>query len=117
MLLFKNCFFLKKRALHLIEIMICKRYKLLESFIFMLGYLLFRVEPFTPVGRYTHSSALVEKKLYFFGGYNGGKCSNEVFYLDLSRSFNIATPPWIDLTQNAKIPFRSCWGTVSLNDK
>ncbi|CAI2185519.1 3153_t:CDS:2, partial [Funneliformis geosporum] len=67
--------------------------------------------------RYAASSVLVENKLYFFGGYIGGKCSNEVFYLDLSRSFNLATPPWIDLTLNAKIPFRSCWGTVSLNNK
>ncbi|CAI2174136.1 16956_t:CDS:2, partial [Funneliformis geosporum] len=76
------------------------------------------VDSFTPVGRYAHSSALIRNKLVFFGGINDkGFCLNEVFYLDLSRSFNIVTPPWIDLTLNSRIPFKSCWGTVSPNDK
>jgi len=80
--------------------------------------LFFRVEPFTPVGRLAHSSVLVGNKLYFFGGANNsGYCSNKVFYLDVSISFNSKVPPWVDLTQNAGIPFRSCWGTVSLNKK
>ncbi len=72
----------------------------------------FRAESFTPVGRIGHSSVLVENKLYFFGGADGG-CFNEVFYLDVSKSFDFAVPPWVDL---AGIPFKSCWGTVSLND-
>ncbi|CAI2163846.1 4819_t:CDS:2 [Funneliformis geosporum] len=73
---------------------------------------------FIPVGRYAHSSVLVGDKLYFFGGMNNDlKCLNEVFYLDVSRPFKTAVPPWVDLTQNAEIPFKSCWATVSLNAK
>ncbi|CAI2179216.1 2712_t:CDS:2, partial [Funneliformis geosporum] len=74
---------------------------------------------FTPEGRLAHSTVLVENKLYFFGGFveNAKSCTNQVFYLDLSQSFNLAAPPWISLTQNAGIPFKSCWGTALLNDK
>ncbi|CAI2194708.1 19075_t:CDS:2, partial [Funneliformis geosporum] len=74
---------------------------------------------FTPEGRLSHYSVLVGNKLYFFGGYvdNAKSCTNQVFYLDLSQSFNLAVPPWVSLTQNAGIPFKSCWGTTLLNDK
>ncbi|CAI2189311.1 20090_t:CDS:2, partial [Funneliformis geosporum] len=74
---------------------------------------------FTPEGRLAHSTVLVGNKLYFFGGYvdNAKSCTNQVFYLDLSQSFNLAVPPWVSLTQNAGIPFKSCWGTALLNDK
>ncbi|CAI2188850.1 408_t:CDS:2, partial [Funneliformis geosporum] len=72
------------------------------------------VKSFTPVRRYGHSSVLIENKLYFFNGFTGHQCSNKTFYLDLSRSFNLATPPWIEITP--EITFRSCYETVSLND-
>ena len=75
------------------------------------------VESFTPTGRLAHSSILVENKLYFFGGaLNGKSCSNEVFYLDVSQSFDMAAPPWNDLTPNAGIPFKSVSGTASFSD-
>src|SRR6266498_496639 len=100
--------------------MIYKKYKTFNlCFILILYYLFFRVESFTPVGRIGHSSVLVGDKLYFFGGISDADVYglNEVFYLNVSKSFNLAVPPWFDLTQNAGIPFKSCWGTVSLNDK
>jgi len=98
--------------------MVYKKYKTFNlCFILILSYSFFRVESFIPVERLAHSSALVGDKLYFFGGFSTGSCSNEVFYLDVSKSFNFAIPPWVDLTQNAGILFKSCWGTVSLNDK
>ncbi|CAI2168470.1 3647_t:CDS:2 [Funneliformis geosporum] len=76
--------------------MTCKKYKL---FLFL-----------------AHSSALVGNKLYFFGGErDDGFCTNEVFYLDASQSFNLVNPPWVDLTLNAGLLFRSCWATVSFN--
>ncbi|CAI2184974.1 11743_t:CDS:2, partial [Funneliformis geosporum] len=82
-------------------------------------YLFFKVGSFTPEGRLAHSTVLVENKLYFFGGYvdNANTCTNQVFYLDLSQSFILTAPPWVSLTQNAGIPFKSCWGTALLNDK
>ncbi|CAI2179923.1 12940_t:CDS:2 [Funneliformis geosporum] len=92
----------------------CKKYNI---FIFMLSYLIFRVVSFTPEGRLAHSSVLVGNKLYFLGGRVSKSCTNQVFYLDLSQSFDLTTPPWISLTQNAGIPFKSCWGTALLNDK
>jgi len=71
---------------------------------------------FTPRGRLGHSSVLVENKLYFFGGYRTDGCVDEVFALDLSESFNLTAPPWIDLKSSVGMPFNSCWGTVSFND-
>ncbi|KAF0538911.1 galactose oxidase [Gigaspora margarita] len=43
-----------------------------------------------PSSRSSQASTLVGTRLYFFGG----GASTEVWYLDLSNSFNISTPPW-----------------------
>ncbi|RIB01125.1 hypothetical protein C2G38_2231788 [Gigaspora rosea] len=43
-----------------------------------------------PRSRSNQASTLVGTRLYFFGGGS----STEVWYLDLSSSFNISTPPW-----------------------
>jgi N-acetylneuraminic acid mutarotase len=85
--------------------------------ILILSIFIIRVESFTPKERAVHSSALVGTKLYFFGGsIINDFSSNEVFYLDVSQTFNFASPPLTDLTASAKIPFGSEWGTVSLID-
>src|ERR1043165_3798454 len=85
--------------------------------ILILGIFIIGVESFTPKGRAGHSTALVGTKLYFFGGsIENDFSSNEVFYLDVSQTFNFASPPWTDLTATAKILFGSEWGTVSLID-
>ncbi len=76
----------------------------------------FEVETFTPLGRWTHSSVLVGNKLYFFGGASEKSCSNEVFYLDVSQQFSIEFPPFIDITANEGIPFKSCRGTTLLRE-
>src|ERR1044072_9472540 len=94
-------------------------YYKLYFIVFIFFCLFLEIESFTPAGRFAHSSVLVENKnnLYFFGGETGkfeGPCTNEVFSLDVARSFNAEVPPWNDLTSKAGIPFRSCWGTVSL---
>src|SRR6266540_3281462 len=101
----------------LIEIMTYKKLKSINlCFVFVLSYLFFGVESFTPVGRMGHSSILAEDMLYFFGG-NNSDFMNEVFYLDVSKSFNSKTPPWTDLTQGSGIPFKSSWATVSLKEQ
>src|SRR6266542_6656530 len=92
--------FLFKKTLHILYILI-------------LGILI-KVEPFTPQARVGHSSVLVENKLYFFGGNNLSNNFDEVFYLNTSKTFNITSQPWIDLTASAKIPFGSSWSTVLL---
>ena len=85
--------------------------------ILILGIFIIGVESFTPKGRAAHNTALVGSKLYFFGGsIVNDFSSNEVFYLDVSQTFNVAAPSWTDLTASAKIPFGSEWGTVSLID-
>src|ERR1043165_8953752 len=82
-------------------------------FIFALVYLFLEIESLTPGGRYAHSSVLVENKIYFFGGEkNDTSSSNEAFYLDVSRPFNIASPPLYDLPV---MPIKSAWGTASLS--
>ena len=88
----------------------------LSSFLIFTLCLFLKVESFTPTGRYGHSSVVVGNRLYFFGGNkNSFNCSNEVFYLDISQPFNIASPPWMDLTSNEGMPVNSCWGAVSLS--
>ncbi|RIB07628.1 hypothetical protein C2G38_2147477 [Gigaspora rosea] len=48
-----------------------------------------------PNPRCQQTSALVGTKLYFFGGLiSRNSISNEVWYLDLSNSFNVTTPQW-----------------------
>jgi N-acetylneuraminic acid mutarotase len=87
-------------------------------YLFFIISLFLEVESFIPGGRLAHSSVLVENKLYFLGGVvdnDNNFCSNEVFYLDVSKPFNMQAPLWTDLTPNAGIPFRSCFGSVSLN--
>lgn len=83
----------------------------------ILIFVFFGVESYTPIGRLTHSSVLVGNNLYFFGGqYGNGSISNEVFYLNLSRSFDVENPPWFDLTSTASIPFGSYFATVASNN-
>src|SRR6266487_3670790 len=96
--------FLFKKTLHIFYILI------------IIGIFIIKVEPFTPQARAAHSSILVGNKLYYFGGTNVSNNFDEVFYLDTSQTFNIASQPWIDLTASAKIPFGSAWSTVSLID-
>jgi hypothetical protein len=91
-------------------------YNYVSFYLFFIVYLFLEIESFTPAGRLGHSSVLVGKKIYFFGGVINGVGSNEVFYLDFSQSFNIEVPPWNDLTPRAGIPFKSYWGTASLSD-
>ncbi|RHZ89590.1 hypothetical protein Glove_13g128 [Diversispora epigaea] len=43
--------------------------------------------------RHSHGNALVGSNLYILGGNN----SNEAFYVDLSSSFDVNSPPWITL--------------------
>ncbi|KAF0501091.1 galactose oxidase [Gigaspora margarita] len=56
-----------------------------------------------PKPRYQQTSSLIGNRLYFFGGdlsttdyknYSAMNLTNEVWYLDLSSSFNTATPRW-----------------------
>ncbi|KAF0548096.1 galactose oxidase [Gigaspora margarita] len=56
-----------------------------------------------PNPRYQQTSSLIGNRLYFFGGNispivnnndNADNITNEIWYLDLSGSFNTATPPW-----------------------
>src|SRR6266542_1009328 len=99
--------------------MTCHNHISFYLFFILLIYPFFEVETFTPIGRHGHSSVLVENKIYFFGGtidVEGGS-TNEVFYLDVSQQFNIAFPPFNDVTANEGIPFNSSFGTVSSRDK
>src|SRR3954454_13619442 len=93
-------------------------YNYVSFYLSIFIYLFLKVESFTPTAHLSHSSVLVKNKLYFFGGITELErfCSNDVFYLDVSQPFNIQAPPWNDLTPNAGMPFKSCYGTVSLSN-
>ncbi|KAF0549467.1 galactose oxidase [Gigaspora margarita] len=68
-------------------------YYILFLVIFCLPYY-FVICQNVPSPRGQQTSTLVGTRLYFFGGYTNISPSNEVWYLDLSSSFNISTPPW-----------------------
>ncbi|CAI2182423.1 19557_t:CDS:2 [Funneliformis geosporum] len=93
----------------------CKIYKSLNCFfILILSYLIFEVESFTPAGRLAHSSVLVVNRIYFFGGVDDQSNDlSEVFYLDLSKPFDMATPSWKDMSATSAIPFRSAFATTA----
>ncbi|GBC02324.1 hypothetical protein RclHR1_04570011 [Rhizophagus clarus] len=92
------------------------RFNVLYFVIVVLNHLLFEVESFTPLGRLAHTSVLVENKLYFIGGITNDplKASKELFYLDVSKQFDVSTPPWVDTT--ITIPFRSSYATVAMRN-
>ncbi|CAG8446272.1 3610_t:CDS:2 [Acaulospora colombiana] len=67
---------------------------------------------FTPYARVGQTQALVGTKLFYAGGYTGltQAYSNELFYLNLSSSFQASNPPWVSLT-NANIPISPTYST------
>ncbi|EXX66894.1 uncharacterized protein OCT59_023201 [Rhizophagus irregularis] len=73
-----------------------------------------------PVERHGHSAVLVDKKLYFFGGESVfGKLKNsihldQILYIDLSKPFNTANPPFEEVI-NAPMPFGSSYATAFLS--
>ncbi|CAG8709158.1 15491_t:CDS:2 [Cetraspora pellucida] len=87
----------------------------------MLFFLIFTVSLFVsvviskPEGRYAAASALVDYRLYFIGGqFQDGTISSELFYLDLSTSFNandVTSPRWSNLSST---PVASAWATATV---
>src|ERR1043166_7035162 len=72
------------------------------------------VKSFTPEGRDSHSSIIIDSKLYFFGGVISSELiSNEVFYLDLLQPIDVNKLSWNDITPNASIPFGSVKAMIS----
>ncbi|KAF0442578.1 galactose oxidase [Gigaspora margarita] len=66
-----------------------------------------------PSPRHEQTSTLVGTRLYFFGGPTSTiSVYNEVWYLDLSSSFNISTPPWY---RDAVMPVGYFFGTSCLS--
>ncbi|GBC05232.1 hypothetical protein RclHR1_06110006 [Rhizophagus clarus] len=82
--------------------------------ILVLGIFVIKIDSF--VGeRVGHSTVLIDSKLYFFGGIKiDSYCSDEIFYLDVSKSFDIDSPPWKKLIDYTKIPFASASAAMSL---
>ncbi|KAF0549484.1 galactose oxidase [Gigaspora margarita] len=62
--------------------------------------------------RRQQASTLVDSRLYFFGGGTDTIVSSEVWYLDLSSSFNISTPSW---HSNVVMPVGYNFGTSCLS--
>ena len=81
---------------------------------FIFGYLFFEIESFVPLGRLAHTAITVDNKLYFFGGDISGYDTTEVFYLDLTKPFNVISSSWNDISTSSAIPFRSTWAAIAL---
>ncbi|RHZ88875.1 hypothetical protein Glove_21g300 [Diversispora epigaea] len=56
-----------------------------------------------------HSTALIDKKLYFIGGYNSKTDRTPFFYLDLNQSFYISSPAYVNLEAP---PVNIIWATA-----
>ncbi|KAF0508034.1 galactose oxidase [Gigaspora margarita] len=63
----------------------------------------------TPHSRYGQASVLVNNIFYFFGGTNTTKIFNEVWYLNLSSSFNASAPQWY---RSIDMPVGYYWGSA-----
>src|SRR5438132_5415266 len=66
---------------------------------------------FVPSGRLVASSEIIGDRLYVIGGYvsSAGTAvtalmSREVIYLDLSKNFNINSPPWVNYSNISPLP-------------
>src|SRR5688572_10675815 len=72
-------------------------------------------ESLIPIGRYAHSSVLVDKRIYFFGGEYKNVIStmDQMLYLDVSKPFNIENPPFEE--SPVPIPFGSSFATTLLS--
>ncbi|KAF0549489.1 galactose oxidase [Gigaspora margarita] len=68
-------------------------YYILFFVIFGPRYIFFIICQNVPSPRSQQTSSLVGTRFYFFGG-SSKIPTNEVWYIDLSNSFNISTPPW-----------------------
>ncbi|CAG8534884.1 uncharacterized protein OCT59_001639 [Rhizophagus irregularis] len=83
-------------------------------YVFVIGIFVIKIDSFTGE-RVGHASVVIGSKLYFFGGIKiNSFCSDEIFYLDVSKTFSIESPPWVDLTIHVKMPFGGAMNTVSL---
>ncbi|PKY48714.1 hypothetical protein RhiirA4_544791 [Rhizophagus irregularis] len=65
-----------------------------------------------PVERFAHSSVLVDKKLFFFGGETDhspkpSTTLDQILYLDVSKPFNTVNPPFEEIPNT--IPFGSSY--------
>jgi hypothetical protein len=60
--------------------------------------------------RFAHTSTIINDKLYIIGGQiSQTRGSNDVFYLDLTNSFNTSDPPWI---KTSGLPLESSWASA-----
>ncbi|CAG8463462.1 20677_t:CDS:2 [Gigaspora margarita] len=90
-------------------------------FAFLLNFILTFAD-FVPPVRRGHTSVLVDKKLYFTGGFNKNAGNmNDFFYLDVSKHFTITALPWNDLNftgslQNAYISYIPACSGGHFND-
>ncbi|RHZ88859.1 hypothetical protein Glove_21g268 [Diversispora epigaea] len=59
---------------------------------------------------YGHSTALIDKRLYFIGGYElATKDNSSFFYIDLNQSFDVSSPAYVPLEA---LPVGITWATA-----
>ncbi|RHZ49417.1 hypothetical protein Glove_521g32 [Diversispora epigaea] len=67
--------------------------------------------------RYQHNSLLVGSNLFLLGGLSQiSGTEREIFYLDLTKSFKVDSPPWEDITSYAPIPIDFYHGASASTD-
>ncbi|CAG8476489.1 22259_t:CDS:2 [Gigaspora margarita] len=63
---------------------------------------------FVPSGRAEHNAVLIDKRLYFHGGWGGVYYApDQLFYLDVSKSFIIYFMPWTNLSSTSGVTCRT----------
>lgn len=87
----------------------------IKQFLIILFSLTILVESAVNDPRFAHVSALLGNRLYIIGGQTLSRQvgSNDAFYLDLSNSFNVTNPPWIDITITS-MPVATSWANSAV---
>ncbi|RIA94428.1 hypothetical protein C1645_760191 [Glomus cerebriforme] len=88
-----------------------------KKFLIILFSLSILVKSAPDDGRFAHSSAVINNQFYIMGGQVNSPqiVSNDVFYLDLSQSFNLQNPSWIDITKSSGMPFANSWASSAVS--
>lgn len=77
--------------------------KMFQYYIFFFVFLsqLIIISSYTLVGRNGHTAHYIDDKIYFLGGETETNAfTNDFFYLDVSKPFNLDSLPIFDLTSN-----------------
>jgi N-acetylneuraminic acid mutarotase len=71
-----------------------------------------------PPPRANHSSAIIQHKLFIFGGWDGSKRLNDLYFLDVGKSFTLDSLKWSEVKVEGESPYpRAGMSLTNLDNK